>query len=134
MRIILSIPQQIQRALLGGDLDKSLEHLRIAAAHDEMGVVTEELKAVCLANVLRMEHLKGRIPVDECVSVAAQAFVKPDIPLAAYLVVIRLRVNGELGSLILPESAVLETLDVLASDTQMLSDDELLVAALALSR
>jgi hypothetical protein len=132
--MILSIPQQIQRALLSGDLDKSLEHLRIAVARDEVGVVTEELKAVCLANVLRMEHLKGRIPVDECISVAAHAFVRPAIPLAAYLVLLRSRPSCEQGALTLPDAAVLETLDVLASDTQTLADNELLAAAIALSR
>jgi hypothetical protein len=132
--MILSIPQQIQRALLSGDLDKSLEHLRMSVARDEMGVVTEELKAVCLANVLRLEHLKGRISVDECISVASQAFVRPAIPLAAFLVLVRSRASCELDALTLPDTAVLETLDVLALDTQTLADNELLAAALALSR
>jgi hypothetical protein len=87
-----------------------------------------------MKDLLRMEHLKGRISVDESISAASQAFVRPTIPLAAFLVLVRSRSSCELGTFTLPDPAVLETLDVLASDTQTLADSELLAAALALSR
>jgi hypothetical protein len=133
MRMILSIPQQIQRALLSGDLDKSLEHLRMAVARDEMGVVTEELKAVCLANVLRMEHLKGRLTTEGCAAIADRILALDWIPLAATLVLIRLRRAAGPSNIPLPPLQVLETLDVLASDTQTLSDRELCRTAALLS-
>jgi len=132
--MILSIPQQIQRALLSGNLDQSLDHLRVAVTRDELGVVSEELKIVCLSNVLRNEQQKGRITVEECILVATGVFGRPFIPLAALLVLIRMRCVGNLDELVFVDDPILETLDVLALETQALSDAELLAAAYAISR
>jgi len=131
--MILSVPQQIQRALLSGDLDHSLEHLRMALTRDELGAISEELKVICLSNVLRKEQIKGMMSVHECITLASHVLCRPSIPLAALLVQISLRGAGEMEGLWVIDGPVLEALDVLALDSQVLTDSELLAAAHAIS-
>jgi hypothetical protein len=133
MRSMLSVPQQIRRAVLSGDLENALLHARLAHSRNEQELLDEKTTILGAAAVLRQESVEGRLTEQDAVRLARLLIHREVAPFVASLIIIRLATSfpGLLNKE--PGCAALEVLDTLAAEQEVLSDLELFHASCSLA-
>lgn len=132
MRSILSIPEQIKKYIINGNLKDALFHAKLAYSNNYSDLLSEYTTIFSIANILSDLSIKGKINIVQEKVLVDLIFIK-ESNLLASLKIISYFISNPNITPIIPPKEVLEILSVLAIDSDSLSDEELIKASYALA-
>lgn len=131
MRNIYSIQQQIKANIISGDLANVLINARLAYTRNERELLSKNIKAMSIANVLSVINEYSRVS-NEQLSELKKLILLDNVGLAGAMIIIREAINNPSNFTEIPSVEVIEILSALAADQDNLTDKELINAAHAL--